>query len=177
MSSSGLKASADDVEESADARGERLAAESLVDLERLSKDVLDPHSRAEGSVRILEDRLDRALVPAQGRPTHRAHVLAVQPDLALSQALEQQDQPCGGGLARTALADQRQRLAAGDREGDLVDRFGEFVVANSEAVPHGEVLGDAVDLEQCFGHQGAISVRGFLRWATLPRNCRQSTMR
>jgi hypothetical protein len=92
-----------------------LAPRDALDLEAERDVVVDRHVWKERV--LLEHHVDRAPV---GR--HARHVLPLQNDAARVRHLEPGDHPQGGRLAATARAEQREELALGDRERDVVDR-------------------------------------------------------
>ena len=66
--------------------------------------------------RVLEDALHVPVVGAELATTERRHVLPVDRDRAGRDRRQPQDHPADGRLAAAALADQRDDLAALDRE-------------------------------------------------------------
>src|SRR5262249_10239212 len=73
-----------------------------------------------------------------------------------------------GGLAAAGLADQRQRLAARDREGDILDGAHHADQLSSQhAARHRKMLDEAIDLEDWRLAHAAISTGAFqqaTRW-------------
>ena len=92
-----------------------------MDLERLADDVADRHAGVERGVRVLEDDLDVAAQLA-----HRAALLGVDVDpvegqLAGGRLLQPHQHPAQSRLAAAGLADDAERLALVELEGDAVD--------------------------------------------------------
>ena len=100
-----------------------LAAGELVDDQRLADDAADAHARVQRGVRVLEDHLHLAAEEAQLVALDAAEVAAVEEHLAGGGPVELEDGAAGRRLAAAAFADQAQRLAAADEEGDAVDRL------------------------------------------------------
>ena len=99
------------------------AAGDAVIEQRLADDVADRQARVERGVGVLEDDLQLAPPAAASAGASGASMsLAVDADLARGRVDQLQDRLARGRLAAAALADQPQRLARGDVEGDAVDR-------------------------------------------------------
>ena len=111
-------------------------------------------ARIQARVRILEDHLHAPAHRAPARALPRgAGVDAVEDDPAARRRVQADEQARDRALAAARFADQRQRLAALDREADVVDRMDELPrLALDHAVEPGrrdvEGLGQAVDLDQ-----------------------------
>ena len=91
--------------------------------QRLADDVADAQARVQRGVGVLEDDLQLAAPGPHLLAREAVDALAVDADLARSRVDQLQDRFPRGRLAATALADQTQRLALGDVEGDAVDRM------------------------------------------------------
>src|SRR5258706_12917236 len=101
------------------ARHMAMHAEGLVDRLRHAP------ARIERQIRVLEDVLDaapdREFLLAAPLPEYPQDIDVVEMDAARGRLDQVEDGARGGGLAAAALADQAERLAAPDREGDIVD--------------------------------------------------------
>ena len=76
----------------------------------------------------------------------RVHVLAFHEHLTRGRLLQFQDELGGRGLAAAGLADDRERLALTEREGDAVDRLHRADDLHEEkALGDREVLGQALN--------------------------------
>ena len=89
-------------------RGRGLA----LDQGALGDDPADPGPRVERGEGVLEDHLDLGPEGAHRRAAQGPQVAAVQDDLPVVGVVEADDAAGDGGLARTALADDAQGLAA-----------------------------------------------------------------
>ncbi len=119
-----------------------------VDAQRLADDVPDAHARVERGIRVLEDDLHVA-AQALHLGARGAHdVDALEGDLAGGRLDQAQHAAPGGRLAAPALADEPQRLALVDVEGDAVDRVDVAGRALQHTALDGEVLLEVADLEQ-----------------------------
>jgi hypothetical protein len=105
-----------------------LAAHLLMQPHRLDDLVADPHHRIERGHRLLEDHRDavapdaahRGIVELQEVGTLERHRTA--DDAAGRIRHQAHDRERADAFAAAGLADDRQRLAAADRERDVVDR-------------------------------------------------------
>ena len=100
--------------------------EAFVQAQRLAQLASDRQHRVEAGHRLLEDHADVVAADVAHRALgQRQEIAALEPDRAgdLAGRLgdEAQDRVRGDGLAAAALADDRQRLAFLDLEGDAVD--------------------------------------------------------
>ncbi|ELZ80681.1 hypothetical protein C454_10261 [Haloferax gibbonsii ATCC 33959] len=127
----------------------RLAVGGLgnpVNLQRFGDDVADGHSRVETGKRVLEDDLG---VPAERLEfvvVHLEDVRPVEGDRAAGRLAQSEQRLAGRGLPAPGLADEAERLAAFDLEGDAVDGLHARRVAPEEAVDE-RVLLEVVLLE------------------------------
>src|SRR5207302_9833565 len=110
------------------------------------------HARVQRVERLLEDELD--LPPQQPRLLRRdaADLSALENDLPGRRRLEVHDAAGDRALARAALADEAERLAACDLEGHPVDRRDE-----SAGVCDREVLDEALDPKDGRGRSVTVS--------------------
>ena len=90
--------------------------------ERLGDRGADTDARVEARERILEDHLDVAAHVAHPALVEREDVVAVEQDRARVRLDQAQDRAAGRRLAAAGFADQRQRLAGLQAEGDVLDR-------------------------------------------------------
>ena len=89
--------------------------------QRLGQDLAHGHARIERGVGILEDDLHVPAQPAQRILAEVGDFLALEAHGARRRVHQAQHQTSGGRLAAARLADQRQRLAAGDLEAHVFD--------------------------------------------------------
>src|SRR6516225_8513419 len=89
--------------------------------QRLGDDLGDGEPRVERRHRILEHGLQMLAMRPHGALAELGHVLAEKGDAARARRDELEDQTRQGALATTALADDAERLAALDREADIID--------------------------------------------------------
>ena len=92
------------------------AADEAEGLERFGDDVGDAAARAQRAVGVLEDDLRLAAHLPHLAPRQRGEVRALEEDAALARLDQPQEEPAEGGLAAAGFADDRERLAALDRE-------------------------------------------------------------
>ena len=102
--------------------GVGVRALAVVQLQRALQVVAHGVHRVQRGERVLEDVLDLALVAAEIAAASHLDRLAVQLDRAGGQPFLPGQQPGGGGLARPALAHQRDHRAAVQVEGDVAHR-------------------------------------------------------
>ena len=122
--------------------GPALGAPHIVQRERLVHRLIDRESGIERAEGVLEDELHpRPERPEPGR-VELADLLVAERDPPLGGLDQAQHAAADRGLARAALADQAQRLAALERERDVVDRDQVLVFADRED------LGQILDREQ-----------------------------
>src|SRR5207237_1889930 len=100
-----------------------LATGNIVYLQRLADDIASGHARVQGRERVLEDDLHLPAVGPQLGLAEPRHVIAVELDRAGGRLDQAQHGACHRRLAAAAFADQPQRLALADPEGDVVDRI------------------------------------------------------
>ncbi len=119
-----------------------------MDLEGLADDVADRHARVQRRVRVLQDDLDLAAEPAQvARPSSVKMSCPLYIDLARRRAFEHHQQLGQRRLAAAGLADQAERLAALQVEGDAVDRLDVAdLLLEDDPLGEREVLHDVPDL-------------------------------
>ena len=95
----------------------------VVHAQRLADDAPDAVARVERRERILEDHLHPAAERPQLALAEVRDVLAVEHDRAGGRLVEAQDRAADRRLPAARLADEAERLAAPDRERDVVDRL------------------------------------------------------
>ena len=116
--------------------------------QRLGQDLAHGHARIERGVGVLEDDLHVPAQPAQRVLVEVGDLLALEAHRARGRVHQAQHQPAGGRLAAAGFADQRQRLAAGDLEADVVDGAHQAdQLAADQAAADREMLDQAVDLQ------------------------------
>ena len=129
-------------------------AGQAVDGERLADDAADGVARVERGERVLEDDLHVAPHVAQLLARRVGDVASLEPDLARAGLDQPQDAAPGGRLAAAALADEAERLAAPDLEADAVDRVHRADLPPEHPAMDRELLRQAADGEEGFGHLG-----------------------
>ena len=134
------------------ARGTRQA--EIAD--RLGEDVAHAHARVQTRERILEHDLHAPAQRTQGGGGEVVDAAAVEHHLTGRDVEQPQDRAPDRRLAAAALADERERLAARDREGDAVDRVDEGA-RTQQAAADPEVFLEIVDLEQRRAHAATAS--------------------
>src|SRR6185436_13565730 len=122
----------------------------LVDADGLADDLAHVHARVQARVRILEDDLHLAAEGAHLRRAEREDVASVVHDAAVARLDQAEDEAAERALAAAALADEAERLAPADADGDAVDRA-EDVLAAEEAAAHGEVLREPLGRDERAG--------------------------
>ena len=83
--------------------------------------ILDRKPRVQRGVAVLENHLHLFAQIADAGSARGPDLAAIQRDAALVRRDQIHDQPCRGGLAAARLADDAQRFARADREGQVVD--------------------------------------------------------
>jgi len=83
--------------------------------------------------------------------------MAIKIDFAGSQIKKPQDTSSHGRLAATRFADERQRLAASDAEGDAVDRIDLRAARPQQTGTDAEMLLETLDLEEGRSHTATAS--------------------
>ena len=117
--------------------------------ERLGDELEHRHARVQAGVRILEHELHVTAELAQALAGRRGDVVAAKADRAGERVDATQDRPAGRGLARSALADEAERLALGDGERHVVDRVDVADVLAPEAgAADGEADAEVLDLDE-----------------------------
>ena len=117
----GVGRQADDIEELAHALARLAPLGDAVDAERLTHDPPHAVARVQGRVRVLEDHLHAPAQRPQGALAQVRDVLPVEDHVAVRRLVQAQDRPAERGLAAAGLADEPERLATLDGEGDVVD--------------------------------------------------------
>lgn len=105
-------------------------------IHRLADDVPGPAARVQGGVRVLENELDPPPERGQGIAAQREDAFPVEQDVAGGGLHKAHDPPGHGGLAAAALADEPERPAPLQREGNVVRRVHE-ALAVEEVALHG----------------------------------------
>ncbi len=114
---------ADRLQQFLHALGALVLGHQLVDLHRLGHDVAHGHAWVQRGVRILEDHLQVAPHLPHLGAVERGQVAAVEDDVAFGRLVELQDGASRGRFTAPRFADEAQRLAALDGEGNAVDRL------------------------------------------------------
>ena len=112
-------------------------------------DVAHAHAGVHGRKRILEDELHASAHGAQLAAVHLGQVLAFEEDASFGGIGKADQAFSGGGFSAAGLAHQAQRLAAGNGQGNAIDRAQHFGAAPAV---HGEVLFQADHFQH--GHGG-----------------------
>src|SRR5216684_3342932 len=122
---------ADQVQELADPRlNIALALQQIESADRFGDDGIDPKTRVEARIGILENHLNAAAqVLASLQLPGVAHRNAVDDHFARTRRQQPDDHSGDRGLTGAGFADEGKSLAFGDVEGDTVDRFQELQMA------------------------------------------------
>jgi hypothetical protein len=113
---------ADLFQQRADARPDLLARGEPMDLDPLGDRRAHRHPRIERGIRVLEDDLHPPAHPAERHPVEREEIHSLELGAARGRFLQAEDRASHRGLPAARFADQRQRLARRDVEGDALDR-------------------------------------------------------
>src|SRR5271169_3728267 len=113
--------------------------------------------RVERGERVLEHELDLALVPAEVPTAGHLHLPAVQPDRAGGEPFLPGQEPGRGGLARTALTDERDDGAAVQVEGDVPHRVQRLAAADPEVLAERDRLHGERPACHGRGYQGLLA--------------------
>src|SRR5260221_2799574 len=144
-----------------------------VDDERLLENGADLLARVERGIGVLEDDLNGAAQRATfGFRFAFGGIPAGDAQGAAARLLDQRDQAGKGRLATAGLADDAERLAGLQGEGDAVDRAqgrasGEDAAADIIAAGQVDALGDR-DRRLCHGHGGGRAPRTSVPSGTAP---------
>ncbi len=138
------------------------AIDEVMDLHRLGDDRADRHARVERGVRVLEDHLHVAAHLAHVARVQLRQVLALELHLAGGRLVELQDGAARRALAAAGFADQSERLALLDGEGDTVHGLHRADLAlHDDAAREREVHDEVIDLKERFAKPG-VAVRARL---------------
>jgi len=108
--------------------------------ERLGDDRGHVHARIQRRVRILKNDLHVAPHPAHVAGAESEDILTFEFDAARGRLDQSQDAAADGGLARSRLANETERLSAADSEADAVNGFDLRHDARENAAFHRKVL-------------------------------------
>ena len=125
-----------------------LCVGQAVDAQPLADAGADRRPRVERRVRVLEDDLHPAAERLELRSRQRRDVGAVEQDPAAGRLDQPQERAPDGRLATARLADEAERLAATDREADVVDRLHVADLAAQDAAHQREELAQVLDLDE-----------------------------
>ncbi len=118
-------------------------------LQRHPDDLADPLARVQRRVRVLEDHLHLAAQRHERAARGVRDVRAAEAHGAARRLEQAHDRPRQRRLAAARLADEPQRLALDEREGDVVDRVHRADdPVDEHALLDREVQLDVLDLEQ-----------------------------
>ena len=95
--------------------------QDAVHADRLGDDLAHRHARIEGGIGVLEDDLHLLAHGDHLLAVERRQIHALEADLAAGRLVEAQHQAAERGFPAPQLADETQRLAALDADGDAVD--------------------------------------------------------
>src|SRR5436190_1465816 len=143
-----LRREADGLEQLLDLLTALASVADAVDLQRRGDDRTDALARIEARVRILEDDLHLLAERSQVAPAELADRATAELDVAGGRFEQAHDRPAERGLAASGLADEPERLALVDGEGDVVDCVDPADLATQPALLDREVLDDTVDFDQ-----------------------------
>ena len=124
----------------------------VIDDQRLGDDVFNAHARIERGVRILENNLHAPPQLAQLSCRDGEEVVAIERNCARVGFDEAQQQASDGAFSGAGFADDAERLAAFDVEGDIVDNTAWLSTAT-----HGIGLDEMVDFNK--GHDEGAAAR------------------
>ena len=105
--------------------------------QRLGDDVADPAARIERGNRVLEDQLHAPAHQPQRIALHLREVLAVEPHPTRGRSAQLQYGAAERRFPATGFADQTERFAAGDLQGDAghgVNDFGACRIFHDEII-------------------------------------------
>ena len=139
---------ADAFEDRGDALAPLLAVSETVDDQSFLDRLADRQARVERRERILEDELHVAPERAHFALGDLSQIAPFEFDLAGVRLDEAYDEATRRRLAATALADQPQRLALVEREGDVLHRMHPRPGAPDEVRFDGKILAQAAHLQQ-----------------------------
>ena len=142
-------------------------------IHRLADDVPGPAARVQGGVRVLENELDPPPERGQGVAAQGEDAFPVEQDVAGGGLHKAHDPPGYGGLAAAALADEPERPAPLQREGNVVRRVHEALAVEEVALHGREADVQVPDFKQrdavCgYGHGKLLSGGAALKQA-VPR--------
>src|SRR5207237_1337295 len=143
-----------------------------VDLQRVADDRADALARVQARVRILEDHLHLTAKRTQRPHAEVADRRSFEDDLARGRRQEAHDRAAEGRLSTARLADEPERLALADGEGDVIDGVHAPDLAAQHALLDREVLLQAARLDE----RGA-AVRAHAASSSSPRIVRSRTVR
>jgi hypothetical protein len=118
--------------------------------------ILDGQAWVERGIRILEHHLHLAAHVGDADAIERADHFAIENRVA-DVRLNQADEQAGGRrFAATGFADDAERLALGNRKGNIVDRLHRRDLAIQDAAAHGKVFAQVRDDQQRLGRAAAV---------------------
>src|SRR6266568_9688212 len=136
----------DEVDDLPDPLAALCRVEAAFELERLLHRLSHRVARVQRGERLLKDELHPSPKPAQLVLLERGDVSPVELDSAGGWLDQAEEAAADGRLPGTAFADEAERLAPSDREGDIVDRCDEL------ALLEGKVLDERFDAEEVVAH-------------------------
>src|SRR5262245_12145694 len=107
---------------------------------RLTDDRPDSHPRIQRSIRILENDLHVAPLPAQFLLSQRQQINAIEQNRSSIRLEQTQDRATRRGFSAAGLPDQTERFAFVDGEADVIDCF--HIIGNPTQNPamNGKIL-------------------------------------
>src|SRR5438094_4531477 len=129
-----------------------IRVEAAFELERLLHRLSHRVARIQRGKRLLKDELHPSPEPTQLVLLERGDVLPVELDSAGGRLEQAEEAAADGRLPGTAFADESERLAPADREGDIVDRCDELPLLQ------GKVLDQRFGAEELVAHSVATAL-------------------
>jgi hypothetical protein len=118
-----------------------------VDPQRLGNDIADTLATIHRRVGVLEHHLHAPAQRSQGAAARASDILAVEIDVTARRRIDLENCAAKRGLARSAFADQADRLAPFDGKVHLIQRM-HHASGTKERAPHRKVLTQVVNPEQ-----------------------------
>src|SRR5436309_130162 len=142
----------DDVDDLSDPLAALRGVEAAFELERLLHRLSHRLPRVQRGERLLEDELHPSPKPTQLVLLEQGDVSPVELDSAGGWLDQAEEAAADSRLPGTAFADEAERLAPSDREGDVVDRCDELPLLQ------GKVLDERFDAEELVAHRVATAL-------------------
>src|SRR5215831_169051 len=125
----------------------------------LADDGAHAHARVERGIRVLKDDLDVAAKRAKRVAIERAHILAIEADIARCRLDQAQHATARGRFAATGFADKPKRFARIDMKIDAADRMDGSGLTLQHPAADRKCLGEVADVEERRVHCSVSSAR------------------